>query len=182
LAAPIAKDSGLPDAAAFSAVEALRNGDQVEIRSLRPTDRADLITAVGQIGTESFRRRFFGARHEFSDKQISYFVDVDFVTQVALVALPAGQGPGRIVGGGRYIVTGPGTAELAFAVIDEYQGKGLGAALLRHLIAIARQAQLRQLIADVLADNSAMLKVFERCGLRFSSRRERDVVHVTLEF
>jgi hypothetical protein len=52
---------------------------------------------------------------------------------------------------------------------------------MRHLVAIARRARLRELIADVLPDNRQMLKVFEKSGLAMSSRRESGSVHVTLQ-
>ena len=85
-----------------------------------------------------------------------------------------------MIGGGRYIVVSPGTAEVAFALVDQYQGQGVGAALMRHLATIARDAGLKELIADVLLDNIAMLKVFEKSGFPLSMKREPQVVHVTL--
>ena len=130
----------MSEAAKYSAVEALRGGGQAEIRALRPDDRADLIAAVGRTGAESFYRRFFGARHDFTEREIASFLDIDLVGHVALVAVVEEGGRPTIVGGGRYIAVGPGKAEMAFAVVDEHQGQGIGAALLRHLAAIARGA------------------------------------------
>jgi ribosomal protein S18 acetylase RimI-like enzyme len=66
-------------------------------------------------------------------------------------------------------------------VIDERQGQGIGAALMQHLVAIARESGLKELIAEVLPDNVPMLKVFEKSGLRLSTTREARVVHVTLQ-
>ncbi|HEY1873765.1 MAG TPA: GNAT family N-acetyltransferase, partial [Steroidobacteraceae bacterium] len=80
-----------------------------------------------------------------------------------------------------YIVVRPGTAELAFTVVDEFQGQGIGSALLRHLTALARAAGVREFIAEVLPDNTAMLRVFERSGLRMERKRENGVVHITLQ-
>jgi ribosomal protein S18 acetylase RimI-like enzyme len=74
----------------------------------------------------------------------------------------------------------PGQAEVAFAVVDRYQGQGIGRTLMRHLIAIARGAGLQELVADVLPDNRQMLKVFEKSGLPMSTRRESGSLHVTL--
>jgi len=169
----------MSEAARYSSVEALRDGRRVEIRALRPDDRADLIAAVGRTGAESFYRRFFGARHDFTEREIASFLDIDFVGHVALVAVVEDGRP-TIVGGGRYIVVGPGTAEMAFAVIDEHQGQGIGAALLRHLAAIARGAGLRELVAEVLPHNTPMLRVFEKAGFGFSAERGPGVVHVAL--
>jgi ribosomal protein S18 acetylase RimI-like enzyme len=63
-----------------------------------------------------------------------------------------------IIGGGRYIVVQPGKAEVAFAVVDQYQGQGIGSTLMHHLATIARSSGLRELVAQVLPDNTAMLK------------------------
>ena len=85
-----------------------------------------------------------------------------------------------IICGGRYIVVQPGTAEVAFAVIDQYQGQGIGARLMHHLAAIARSCGIRELIAELLLDNTPMLKVFEKSGFDLSTKRESGVVHVAL--
>ena len=98
-------------------------------------------------------------------------------SSVALVAVLENDAGPVIVGGGRYVVVQPGQAEVAFAVVDHHQGQGIGKALMRHLVAIARDAGLRELIAEVLPDNAQMLKVFERSGLDFRTRREPRVVH-----
>jgi ribosomal protein S18 acetylase RimI-like enzyme len=85
-----------------------------------------------------------------------------------------------IVGGGRYVVVQPGKAEVAFVVIDQYQGQGIGSTLMRHVAAVARAAGLQELVAEVLAENVPMLKVFEKCGLSMTKIRESEVVQVTL--
>ena len=170
----------VPDLAQYSEAEALRDGRRVEIRALRPEDRDDFLAAVGGIGTDSLYRRFFAVKREFSEKEISFFVDVDFVNHVALIATVEEDGKSVIAGGGRYIVVNPGQAEVAFAVVDQYQGQGIGRTLMRHLVAIARGAGLRELVADVLPDNRQMLKVFEKSGLPMSTSREPGSLHVTL--
>src|SRR6478735_3517813 len=162
----------MAEAATYSAKEVLRDGRPVEIRALRPDDRADLIMAVGRTSRESFYRRFFGVKHEFTEQQIASFLNIDFIGHVALVAVVEESARPTIVGGGRYVVVKPGTAEVAFAIVDEYQGQGIGVALLRHLAAIANSAGLRELIAEVLWDNAPMLKVFERSGLDLRTKRE----------
>ena len=169
------------EASKFSAVETLRDGRKIEIRALKPDDRAGLIAAVGRASTQSLYRRFFGVRREFSEKEIAFFVNIDFVKHVALVAVAEEGGQGQIVGGGRYVLVRPGSAEVAFAVIDEYQGQGIGLALMRHLVTLARAAGLKEFIAEVLPDNRAMLKVFEICGLELRKRQDRQVVYVTLQ-
>lgn len=169
------------EVAKYSASELLRDGRQVEVRALRHSDRDDLLAAVARTSTQSLYRRFFGIKREFSEKEIAFFVDVDFEKHVALVAVIDQGGRQMIVGGGRYFVVRPKAAEVAFAVVDEFQGQGLGSALMRHLITIARDAGLKEFIAEVLPDNTAMLKVFEKSGLSLTRKREAQVVHVVLQ-
>jgi RimJ/RimL family protein N-acetyltransferase len=168
------------DATSYSAVETLRNGRRLEIRALRPGDRAGLVAAVAQMSDEALYRRFFAPKRSFTDKEIDYYLNVDFVHHVALVAVVEEAGGPAIVGGGRYIVSEPGHAEVAFSVDDAHQGLGIATRLMRHLAAIARETGLKELFAEVLPENAAMLKVFERSGLAVTSRREAGVVHVTL--
>jgi len=170
------------DARNYSAAELLRDGQPIEIRALKPEDRPDLIAAVGRASEQSLYRRFFGFKRAFTEQEIAYFSEVDHASHVALVAVAVEGGRSRIVGGGRYIVVQPGQAEVAFVVVDQSQGRGLGARLLHHLVVLARKAGLRELAADVLSENAPMLRVFERSGLPHTSRSEgRDVVHVTLQ-
>ena len=168
------------NAAKYSAVEKLQDGSRVNIRALKQEDRTEFLIAVGRISAGSLYRRFFGVRRGFSEKEVAYFLNIDFVDHVALVAEQEEANRSVIVGGARYIVMKPGKAEVAFVVIDEYQGQGIGTALLRHLAEIARDAGLRELVAEVLPGNEAMLKVFEKSGLPLITKSESDVVEVSL--
>ncbi len=164
----------------YSAVELLSNGRKVEIRALKPSDRTGLMSAIERTSAESLYRRFFAAKRYFSETEQTFFLNIDFCTHVALVAVVEENGLSVIVGGGRYIVAKPGSAEVAFAIIDEYQGQGIGGALLRHLVALAREAGLKELIAEVLPKNRQMLKVFEKSNLKTDNKRDGGVIHVTL--
>jgi RimJ/RimL family protein N-acetyltransferase len=164
------------DASAYSAVETLRNGRTAEIRAQRVSDRALLREALVNMSEEARYRRFFAPKRSFTQKEVDFYLNIDFANHVALVVVL----DGAIVGGGRYIVSEPGRAEVAFSVDDEHQGQGIASAVIRHLILIARAAGLREFYAEVLPDNAPMLKVFERCGLAVTMRREAGVVDVTL--
>jgi GNAT superfamily N-acetyltransferase len=165
----------------YSVIETLRGGRKVEIRAQRPQDGDGLRAAIARMSDASLYRRFFGMRPRFTESEAAYFLDIDFVKHVALVVLADENGKQAIAGAGRYIVVRSGQAEVAFAVVDEYQGEGIGAALMRNLAAIAREAGLRELIAEVLAGNAAMLKVFGMSGLQMSTSSDGPVVHVVLQ-
>lgn len=167
--------------ASYSAIDTLRDGRMVEIRALRAQDRQALLAAFDRSSPLSVFRRFLGARRRFTEQEMSYFVNVDFVGHVALVALADEDGVPVVIGGGRYIVMPQtATAELAFAVIDQYQRQGIGTALMRHLVFLARKAGLEKLVADVLSSNTPMLRIFESSGLPVSTTRESEIVHVVM--
>jgi RimJ/RimL family protein N-acetyltransferase len=168
------------EAAHYSAFETLRDGRRIKIRALRPDDRAALVAAVARSSAQSLYRRFFEIKRHFTEPEIEFFLNVDFVNHVALVAVVEENGRPVVIGGARYVAVQPGKAEVAFALIDEYQGHGIGAALLRHLAAIARNAGLEELIAEVLPDNLPMLKVFEKSGFPMSRKHDFQAVHVSL--
>ncbi|WP_373875206.1 GNAT family N-acetyltransferase, partial [Methylorubrum podarium] len=158
-----------------------RGGGTLEIRALRPDDRAGLLAAVDHTSAQSLYLRFFGARRRFTDREITFFLNVDFTSHVALVATAEHEGERVIVGGARYIVTRPAQAEVAITVIDACQGQGIGGILMRHLVGIARERGLTELAAEVLSENTRMLKIFSRCGLPLKRKREAGAIHVVLQ-
>jgi RimJ/RimL family protein N-acetyltransferase len=165
----------------YTAVEKLRDGRPIEIRALRPDDGAGMLAAVGRTSAQSLRRRFFAPKKGFSEREMAFFLNIDFENHVALVAETDEDGLAVIIGGGRYIVVRPGQAEIAFVVVDAYQAQGLGTILMRHLAALARDAGLKELIAEVLPENTAMLKVFRKFGFLPGPQRAHEVVHLRLK-
>ena len=144
----------MPKAADYSAKERLRDGRTIEIRALRPDDREDMLAAIGRTSPQSLRRRFFGPKRGFSETELAFFMNIDFDNHVALIA------------------------QIDFVVVDAYQGQGIGSALMRHLSHLARDAGLKELIAEVLPENTAMLKVFSKFGFRPGPNQEPRVVHL----
>ena len=165
----------------YPGVEHLRDGGTIQIRALRPDDQEGMLAAIARTSPQSLQRRFFVSKRGFSEKEVSFFMGIDFSNHVALVAQIDEDGQAVIAGGGRYIVVQPGQAELAFVVVDAYQRKGIGTALMRHLLAIARETGLKELTAEVLAENAAMLKVFSKFGFHTRSGGDPQVKHLTLQ-
>ena len=170
----------MPGPENYAATERLRDGRAVNVRALRPDDRDEMLAAIGRTGSQSLQRRFFAPKRRFSEREIAFFVNIDFAGHVALIAQTDEDGRDVIIGGGRYVVTEPGKAEIAFMVVDDYHGQGVGTLLMRHLAIIARNAGLKELVAEVLPENIAMRKVFGKFG--FQPRRGDDpqVVHLAL--
>jgi len=166
--------------ATYSARERLRDGREIDIRAQRPDDETDMLAAVARTDPESLRRRFFVPKRAFTEKEKAFFMAIDFIDHVALVAEIDEGGKRTIIGGGRYIVSHPGEAEVAFVVVDAYQGQGIGGLLTRHLVQLARAAGLQQLAADVLPENAPMRNVLGKSGFRAARSADPHVVHLVL--
>ena len=142
----------------------LRDGSAVLIRPVRPADDGLLADGFGRLSDRSRRMRFLGPKEALSAAELRYFTDVDHRDHEALGALDHARGGG--VGIARYVRDrdDPRTAEIAVAIIDDWQGRGLGTELLTRLSDRARPEGIRRFTAAVAADNAAMAGLLRNRG------------------
>ncbi len=165
--------------ATYLAKEALKDGNQVTIRAMRPDDKERLVEAFLHLQPQTIRMRFFYAKRSLSDDDLRWLDDVGHGNHVGLVAtVPSGRDE-LVVGEGSYVALG-GTAEIGFTVTDAWQGRGIASRLLQHLARIARDQGVVQFEADVLKGNAPMLAVFRHSGLPMTTREAHGELHVTL--
>ncbi|MCA1360683.1 GNAT family N-acetyltransferase [Bradyrhizobium sp. IC3069] len=170
----------MSQAATYSVQTVLKDSTPIQVRALRASDEADMLAAVARTGPQSLQNRFFVLKRHFSEKERAFFMDVDFSNHVALAALAEEQGRYAVIGGGRYVIVEPGRAEMAFVVVDAWQGRGVGSLLLRHLTEIAREQGVRELTAEVLSDNMPMRSVFAKAGFKLARSDDPRTVHLSL--
>ncbi|MBV8453598.1 MAG: GNAT family N-acetyltransferase [Deltaproteobacteria bacterium] len=164
------------------APEILRDGTVILIRAIRPHDKQRLLQHFRGLSTQSVYYRFFGIKRSLTDHDLSRLTELDFTNYVGLAATVEAEEGERFIGVGRYIRSeDPSCAEVAFAVLDEYQGHGIGTLLLKHLARSAQRNGIREFAADVLANNHQMLEVFANSGFAFHQSYESGVVRVTLQ-
>ena len=149
-------------AASRPQVVTLRSGDVVRLRQVRPGDAAALARAYANLGEQSRYRRFFtvmpGSRPQGFPSPPSKVpaVEVDHENHEALVAVPLWSA--EIVGECRFIRNAdqPDSADAGVTVVDAWQGRGLGSALLTRLSERALELGIEYFTADVLAENRTM--------------------------
>jgi RimJ/RimL family protein N-acetyltransferase len=172
------------DGKSYEAKETLRNGQPIRVRAIRPEDKTLLLEVLDEVGNDSLYLRFFQNKTYLTDQELKFFTEVDFIDHVALVATAYAVDKAHIIGGGRYIVCEHAakirSAELAFMVLDRYQGQGMATLIMKHLLTLARDNEIAQFEADVLSENARMLAVFSHIGLPMSVSRAGNVLHVTL--
>jgi GNAT superfamily N-acetyltransferase len=135
----------------------LRDGSRVLVRPVRPQDKELFLRGWQRFGEESRYRRFMGAKGGLTRRDLAYFTEVDHVDHEAIGALDGETGEG--VGVARYVRLREGSdaAEAAVAVVDDWQGRGLGGELLRRLAARAREHGIDRFHARLFAFNQGML-------------------------
>lgn len=133
------------------------------IRELSPCQRAVLPFVFERLGARSRRQRFLGAKQRLHEREIDALIDVDHWHREALVAwTPVPRSPVAVA---RYTRCERfDRAELAIAVVDEWQRRGVGRALLLALSARAVSAGIRRLHFSTLAGNLGAVALARRAG------------------
>lgn len=151
-------------AASHPQLVTLRSGDVVRIRPVKPDDAQALVRAYANLGEQSRYRRFFTVMPELPEATLKAAVEVDHTDHEALVAVPLLST--EIVGECRFIrlPDQPDTAEVGVTVVDAWQGRGLGSALLWRLSERALEAGIEYFTAEVLAENRTMLALLPSLG------------------
>jgi RimJ/RimL family protein N-acetyltransferase len=173
------------DAQNLKVTDRLKDGTVVTIRAIRTDDKKRIAEAFKNLESESIYTRFFGHKRTLTDEELKTATEVDFENTVALVVtIPRDGDEETIIAAGRYVLydtsNGPRSAEIAFTVEEDYQGKGIASRILRHLIDIARKKGVSRFEAIVLPENKAMLAVFARSQFPMEKSFEEGVVHVSI--
>ncbi len=141
----------------------LRDGSTLHVRPIRPDDEERLLAFLRSLSEQSRVLRFFSPSSETALAQLARGeAHVDYVRRFGLVATRGSQE--QIVGHALYAAINHDNAEVAFAVADEYQGRGLGTILLGHLAEAAATHGIHEFTAFVMQENRRMLAVFSESG------------------
>lgn len=135
-----------------------RHVDGLTIRVLRNGDTATVAALFERLGSRSRERRFCGAKPRLSDGELQALARVDDTHHVLVGFVDGDREPvgiARLVRDGR-------SAEVAFEVADDYQGRGIGTTLTRELAADARAAGITELLATVCGDNPPAISLLAR--------------------
>ncbi len=165
--------------AGYEADVVLADGGTVHLRPIQADDAAALVTFHDSLSEQTIYFRFFTFHPHLSEREILRFTQVDGVDRVAIVATLAGS----IVAVARYDrLAMTDSAEVAFVVADQHQGRGLGTLLLEHLAAAARTNGITRFVAETLAQNRRMVGVFQDAGFQVTTTFEPGGGVLRIEF
>jgi GNAT superfamily N-acetyltransferase len=141
--------------------------DPVRVREIHPTDALTLERFYAALSPESRRTRFFSVGSALSHGQALSFCTTDHDHREGFVAVVDGgpEGPERIVGHLCVEPNGANTAEVAIAVADEFQHRGIGRRLMAAGAAWARRERIARLTATMLVSNAPIHRLLIGLGV-----------------
>jgi len=158
-------------------------GLEIFLRPVKISDEPLLKDFFYSLSDQSMYRRFISPRKDIPHRQLQEHIVIDYTKQMAILATVNRGEKEDIVGLGQYsIVESTHTAEVAFAVKDAHQNRGIGTELLSYLIYLAQKQGLLGFTAEVLMENRPMLHLFEKTGLKIEKRGEGGVYELTILF
>ncbi len=161
----------------------LNDGNQVNIRSITPTDESSMRDLIYDLSKETIYYRFMSQQSRFTHRQIQDFVYIDHRKDVAIVGtVPEAHGEDIVCVGRYYLHERTNRAEVAFVIRDEWQNKGIGTFLFKHLIKIAKRNGISGFTAEVLRGNQRMQSIFINSGLKVSQAWEEGAFSFVMDF
>lgn len=137
--------------------ERLHDGTQIVIRPLQRTDAPAELAFIQAMSPEARRFRFLGQIGDPSEALIEQLTNLDYEHDLAFAAVVRHDGKDIFVGVSRYSMSADGSnCECAVTVLDEWQHKGLGVLLMKHLIEVAKGRGIKRMWSLDSAENTAM--------------------------
>ncbi len=160
-----------------------KTGLNIFLRPIKISDEPLLKDFLYSLSDKSIYRRFMSQRFHMPHEFIQELVVIDYTREMAILAL-VGETPNeKIVGVGRYFIDPQThTAEVAFAVRDDFHNQGIGSELLSYLTYLAKRQGLLGFTAEVFADNTPMLHVFEKGGFDIQKRTIAGLCELKMTF
>jgi acetyltransferase len=162
-----------PSASLDPETVSLKDGMQVIIRPICPTDAEHLQDTFDHLSMETIYLRFLSYKKELPNEEARILATVDYNTRMAFVGVCQKNGREIVIGVARYALLDsrhPKIAESAVVVQDEYQGRGLGKLLLRRLVRYAHAKGIHHLRGNLQVGNNRMLDLVKHGGLPYKTR------------
>jgi acyl-CoA hydrolase/GNAT superfamily N-acetyltransferase len=161
----------------------LDDGTLIGFRAMQPTDEPGTRDLFYSLSQEAVYYRYMSHMKRIPRKQLQNFVYVDHRNDVAIVGtVPEAHGEDIIAIGRYYLDQKTNRAEVAFVVRDDWQKRGIGGFIMKHLANIAKRNGIAGFTAEVMRDNKPMQAVINHSGMKVSSKLNEGVFHFEMDF
>jgi GNAT superfamily N-acetyltransferase len=160
-----------------------KGGLTVRFRAIKPSDEEEMRRLFYRFSDNAVYYRYFSAIKSMPHRKMQEYVNVDYQRIMSIVGIVEESGTERLVAEGRYVRNHDRPfADVAFVVDENLQGRGIASFLFETLIRVARESGIEGFTADVIADNKAMLKVFEKAPFPIRAVMEFGIYNLTIPF
>jgi len=167
----------------LEAYKTTRTGLDLLLRPVKMNDEHLLKDFFYALSNDSMYRRFISTRTDMHHERLQPFVVINYTREMVILAVVGHQEQEMIVGMAQYVIDEvTHTADVAFVVRDDHQGKGIGQALLTYVTFLARKSGLLGFTAAVLMENRQMLQLFEKMGFIIEKRAEGGMYDLRMSF
>jgi acetyltransferase len=143
----------------------LKNGHEVLLRPIKPEDEKLWLEMFQNFSEESIRYRFFQILKDTPHEVRVRYCNIDYDREMAIVAETTHEGKKKILGVSRISIEPNGkTGEMAFIIMDEWQGQGLGTKMVDYLLEIAKEMGVEEVYSIMLPDNQRALRLTQKMG------------------
>jgi acyl-CoA hydrolase/ribosomal protein S18 acetylase RimI-like enzyme len=157
--------AGDPELEKLESVYEVEGDGTLDVRPIRPTDTDMMRELFYKLSPQTVLHRFFHVMKSISKEKLADLVAIDYATELALVAVHDDGAKEEIVAVARHVVDrASNSAEVAFTVREDYQGKGLAKHMFRQLIAAGRERGITTFTAVVMHNNVGMMNLFHACA------------------
>ncbi len=167
----------------IEAYKTTRTGLRLLLRPVKLSDEPLLKDFFYSLSNDSMYKRFISTRTDMHHDRLQSFVVINYLKEMVILAVLQEDTKELIVGMAQYIIDETThTAEAAFVVRDDHQGKGIGQELLTYITYLARKQGLLGFTAAVLMENRSMLQLFEKMGFIIEKRAEGGMYELKMSF
>lgn len=139
-----------------------RDDLKISIRPAKPVDERRIQEHYYNLDKDDVVRRFFHEKTSFNRSDVETKSQIDYISELTLIALVGETGFEKVIAIGEYLLEADtNIAEVAFSVSTDYQGLGLGKALLKKIAQAARDNGIAGLLAYTVPANKAMINLFK---------------------
>ena len=160
-----------------------KTGLEIFLRPVKLTDEPLLKEFFYSLSDKSLYYRFMSQRKDMPHERLQEFVVIDYTKEMVILAVIKQKGKEKILGVGQYTIDPTThTAEVALVVRDDYQNRGIGREILSYLTYLAKKQGLLGFTAEVLPENTPMLRLFEKMGFEIEKRVTEEVYELKMRF
>jgi acyl-CoA hydrolase/GNAT superfamily N-acetyltransferase len=158
-------------------------GRQVTVRPAKPVDERRIQEHFYSLDKDDVVFRFFHEKSTFFREEVEGLSQIDYIKNLTIVAVVGEFGFGQVVSIGEYLLDPEAnTAEIAFSVSRDWQGRGLGTMIIRKLAEAARENDISGFYAYTTVQNRAMMALFEKLPYRVETSFDDEVVKLSCRF